>query len=120
MVEWIKNWQKKRMKGEIYYTFSTHFFFDCRCISPSTLNPDGTRRKSNLTTPCPVGFSATRLLDLAITERMVDIHLSCIIRGAAKGASPALETMSGVSVRNDDLICVSLSVHSMLIHIYLF
>lgn len=40
--------------------------------------------------------------------------------GAAKGASLALETLSGVSVRNDGLICISLTVHPMLIHIYLF
>ncbi len=40
--------------------------------------------------------------------------------GAAKGASLALEAMSGVSFRNDDLICISLTVHSMLIHIYPF
>jgi len=58
-----------------------------------------------------MGFSATHLLDLAITECMVDIHLSCIIWGGvlAKGASLALETISGVSVRNDGLIYISLT-----------
>lgn len=102
------------------YTFSTHFLFDCRCISPSTLNPDGMRRKSKLTTPSLLRILATHLLDLAITECMVDVHLSCIIGGAAKGASLALETMSGVSVRNDDLICISVTVRFMFIHIYPF
>lgn len=106
------DWQKTRMKDETYRSFATHFFFDCQCVSPGTLNPDGTK----LTTSRPTGFSATRLLDPAIAERMLDIHLSCIIGGAAKGAS---ETISGVSVRNDDLICVSLTLCSVLIHIYL-